>query len=54
MNEIRDSILALKKDWSAPKKPNYCNNSFELSCVFNNKDPFERFGGFIKKGWEVS
>ena len=37
MNEIRDSILALKKDWSAPKKPNYCNNSFELSCVFNNK-----------------
>ena len=37
MNEIRDLILALKKDWSVPKKTNYCNNSFELLCVFNNK-----------------
>ncbi|STZ07715.1 Uncharacterised protein [Moraxella caprae] len=34
---MKELILTLKKDWSLSKKPQYCNDSFELLCVFGNE-----------------
>lgn len=36
MSAIGDLILLLKKDWLIPRKTNGID-SFELSCIFNNK-----------------
>ncbi|WP_435931511.1 SMI1/KNR4 family protein [Moraxella bovoculi] len=37
MSQIRELISALKQDWSFARKSKYCNDSFELLCLFNNK-----------------
>lgn len=34
---MKELISTLKKDWSLARKPQYCNDSFELLCVFGNK-----------------